>query len=117
MNADVINSIAAWVGLTGFIPALGATITYGLGKHAIWRKSVLGRIMFMLFLAMTLIYVVFTLQKIIGRHNIDYAVFSLCVFTFLMVAMWAVWFIILHEQLQSKTPDKKPIYKPKKQSK
>lgn len=115
MSADTINSIAAWVGLIGFIPSLGLTLTYGLINHSAWRRSPLGRIMFTLFLAMTLVYIVFTLPKLIGRSSPEYALFSLIVFTLLMVAMWCMWIIIIYIQ-RKHARQEKPVsrdYRPR----
>lgn len=98
MNPDAITSIAAWVGLFGLVPSFFVTLVYALGSHGAWRKSALGRVMFTLFLAMTLVYVVFLTQKIFGHDSWWYPLFSLAVFGLLMIAMWAVLFVMIHEQ-------------------
>lgn len=100
MTPDVVNSIAAWIGLVGLIPSVLTTLIYGLTNHAVWRKSALGRVMFVLFLAMSLVYIVFLTQKIVGHGTLWYPFFSLAVFALLMCAMWSVLFVVIHEQIQ-----------------
>lgn len=106
MIIDVVNGIASWVGLMGFIPSVGVTLTYGLGKHGVWRKSALGRTLFTLFLGMTLVYVVFLTQKLFGHSNWWYPELSLVVFSLLTIGMWATWFIIIHEQAKGAATEK-----------
>jgi len=87
--------------LTGAIPLLGATLTYGIGSP--WWRSWLGRVMFALFVALVLVYVVVIGRRFVGDF-VGYGLVALVAYAYVTSALWATWAIILVERRNPAPP-------------
>lgn len=95
MNDKMLNDIAGIILLTGTVPAVGATLTYGFGSP--WWRSWLGRVMFGLFFALVTVFVIVLGRRIFGEYP-GYGWVSLVGYALICFVLWAVWLIIIIER-------------------
>lgn len=95
MNDELLNGIAGIIVLTGVVPVLGATLTYGLGSP--WHKSWLGRVMFSLFLALVVVFGIVLGRRVFGDYG-GYGGVALVGYLYIWLTLWAVWLVIIVER-------------------
>ena len=101
MMDETLNSIAGILALTGAVPILGAALTYGFGSP--WWRSWLGRVMFGLFLALVLAFIVILGRRTFGDYP-GYGLVALIAYGYITLALWATWAIILVERRNPAPP-------------
>lgn len=95
LDAEGINTIANYILLLAFLPAMGCLLLYGLGSR--WWTSALGSILFALFAAVTLIIAV-VLASIFFPNYAGREIVRIVAYPTLPIAFTAMFVVILLER-------------------
>lgn len=95
MTPGHINDIATLVVLAAAAPALGYTLTYGLGSP--WWRSPLGVIMFLLGVSLCVVFSVVLARRLMGEYT-GYEWVAIFAYSLVNVALWSLWAIVIIER-------------------
>lgn len=95
MTPEQINDQANIIALTAGIPALLFTLVYGFGSP--WYRSWLGRTVFGLMFAISMLFGVILARRFFGTYP-GYEWVSVICYTLLTVAFWSFFIILLVER-------------------
>ena len=95
MTPEAVNDFATILALTAIIPALGYTLTYGLGSP--WYRSLLGIVLFGLGASVATVLSVVLLRRILGAYP-GYEWVAVSAYSILTLTMWALWAIVIVER-------------------
>lgn len=91
----LLYEVASWVAFSAAIPLVGAAVTFATSPG--WWKTWLGRVMFSLFVALTLLVAFFLARRFFGGFP-GYGWAGLLVYGFIALALWGVWLVIVFER-------------------